>query len=157
VQEKKPGISPEPQMDQRVVAREERIEYRDQDGNILNEEEVEALKGKVEFKTRYETRTRLIDEFGNEVPPPPGEDGPKDPVNPPAGGAVKPGSPVPVAPPHPDVQGVDQKTNRVVKQKLVPDDPIPEAKSSIEGEKEKEKKSARPASEGNEATAKEQA
>ena len=53
---------------QNVIAQEERIEYRDQDGNILNEEQVKALEGKVEFHTRYETRTRLLDEAGNEVP-----------------------------------------------------------------------------------------
>ncbi|PWW79919.1 Glycosyltransferase Family 39 protein [Tuber magnatum] len=53
---------------QKVVAQEERIEYRDQDGNILDEEQVKALEGKVEFHTRYETRTRLLDEAGNEVP-----------------------------------------------------------------------------------------
>ena len=37
---------------QNVIAQEERIEYRDQDGNILNEEQVKALEGKVEFHTR---------------------------------------------------------------------------------------------------------
>lgn len=44
---------------------EERVEYRDQDGNLLNEEEVAALKGKVSFETRYETRTRVVDAAGN--------------------------------------------------------------------------------------------
>ena len=46
---------------------EEKVEYRDEDGNLLDEEEVRALEGKVSFSTRYETRTRLVDEFGNEV------------------------------------------------------------------------------------------
>ncbi|KAH0607434.1 uncharacterized protein H6S33_002468 [Morchella sextelata] len=50
-----------------VVSSEERIEYRDQDGNLLDEEQVKALEGKVEFHTRYETRIRLLDEFGNEI------------------------------------------------------------------------------------------
>ena len=36
-------------------------------GNLLDEEQVRALEGKVSFETRYETRTRLVDEFGNEV------------------------------------------------------------------------------------------
>lgn len=46
---------------------EEKIEYRDEDGNLLDEEQVKALEGKVSFSTRYETRTRLVDEAGNEV------------------------------------------------------------------------------------------
>lgn len=52
-----------------VVHSEERIEYRDQDGNLLDEEQVKALEGKVEFHTRYETRTRLLDTDGNELHP----------------------------------------------------------------------------------------
>ena len=46
---------------------EEKIEYRDEDGNLLNDEQVASLEGKVSFQTRYETRTRLVDEFGREV------------------------------------------------------------------------------------------
>ena len=46
---------------------EEKVEYRDEDGNLLDEEQVKALEGKVSFSTRYETRTRLVDEYGNEV------------------------------------------------------------------------------------------
>ncbi len=111
---------------QRVLSREERIEYRDQDGNILDAEQVEALRGKVEFKTRYETRTRLVDESGNELA---GEQ--------------------PVAPPHPDVDGADPSTKR----ELVPDEAIPkEADPSVEGEREQEQSRAKPASEGSEAT-----
>jgi len=51
----------------RVESGEERIEYRDEAGNILNEEQVKELEGKVSFSTRYETRTRLVDANGNEV------------------------------------------------------------------------------------------
>jgi dolichyl-phosphate-mannose-protein mannosyltransferase len=127
---------------QKILSREERVEYRDQDGNLLNEEQVKELQGKVEFKTRYETRTRVVDANGNEVPMP--ADGWPQDRGSPDGGAKDAG----VAPPHPDVQGVDQETKR-----LVPDEPIPGAEKSIEGEKEKEGKSAKPASEGNEATA----
>lgn len=126
---------------QKILSREERVEYRDQDGNLLNEEQVKELQGKVEFKTRYETRTRVVDANGNEIPQPAGG-WPQDPASP--DGGVKDG----VAPPHPDVQGADQETKR-----LVPDEPIPGAKKSVEGEKEKEEKSAKPASESNEATA----
>lgn len=46
---------------------EEKVEYRDEAGNLLNEEQVALLQGKVSFSTRYETRTRMVDEFGNEV------------------------------------------------------------------------------------------
>ncbi|TGZ77999.1 PMT-domain-containing protein [Ascodesmis nigricans] len=46
---------------------EEIVEYRDQNGNILNEAQVKALEGKVEFETKYETRYRVVDEFGNEI------------------------------------------------------------------------------------------
>ncbi|KAL1301548.1 hypothetical protein AAFC00_005787 [Neodothiora populina] len=45
----------------------EKVEYRDAAGNLLDEEQVKALEGKVEFSTKYETRTRLIDDAGNEV------------------------------------------------------------------------------------------
>ncbi|KAI0012044.1 glycosyltransferase family 39 protein [Xylariaceae sp. FL0662B] len=128
------GISGAPKFepkDQKVLGREEKIEYRDQDGNILNEEQVKALEGKVEFKTRYETRTRVIDGDGNEVWVSPEELA--------AAG---------VAPPHPDVQGADQETKKVA-----PDDSIPQdASSSKDGEKEAEKLAPKPASEAKEAT-----
>lgn len=66
------------------ISRVEKVEYRDQDGNILNQEQVKDLEGKVSFETRYETRTRVIDSEGNEI-----ADGPV--------GAEG------FAPPHPDV------------------------------------------------------
>ena len=50
-----------------IIAREEKIEYRDEKGNILEPNEVSSLEGKVSFSTRYETRTRLVDADGNEV------------------------------------------------------------------------------------------
>lgn len=46
---------------------EEKVEYRDEEGNLLDEEQVKALEGKVSFSTRYETRTRLVDQMGNEI------------------------------------------------------------------------------------------
>jgi len=48
---------------------EERIEYRDENGRLLGPEEVENLKngGGVKFETKYETRTRVVDEMGREV------------------------------------------------------------------------------------------
>ncbi|QIW98367.1 hypothetical protein AMS68_003885 [Peltaster fructicola] len=56
-----------------IQSTEEKIEYRDEHGNLLNEEQVKALEGKVSFSTRYETRTRLVDEAGNEIVAPDGE------------------------------------------------------------------------------------
>ncbi|EEH23532.2 hypothetical protein PABG_05743 [Paracoccidioides brasiliensis Pb03] len=43
------------------------VEYRDQDGNILNDEQVALLQkeGDVSFETKYETRTRIIDAQGH--------------------------------------------------------------------------------------------
>jgi len=73
----------------REISREEKVEYRDQDGNLLNDEQVAALKGKVSFSTKYETRTRLVDANGQEVAP--------------SGEAA-------VAPPHPDVHGAEPET-----------------------------------------------
>ena len=46
---------------------EERVEFRDENGKLLNDDEVKALEGKVSFSTRYETRTRLLDADGNEL------------------------------------------------------------------------------------------
>lgn len=67
------------------ISHVEKVEYRDQDGNILDEEQVKELEGKVSFETRYETRTKVIDSEGKEI-----ADGP-------VGGDG-------VAPPHPDIE-----------------------------------------------------
>lgn len=115
---------------QRLVKREERIEYRDQDGNILNEEQVKALEGKVEFKTKYETRTRMLDPDGYEKEV--------------AGGAEDLAR-VGVAPPHPDVEGVDSQTVN----KGHGDGSAPPAKESVEGVHEDKAKKPKPASEKN--------
>ncbi|KAK8023598.1 Dolichyl-phosphate-mannose--protein mannosyltransferase 1 [Apiospora rasikravindrae] len=129
------GISGAPKFEpqgQKVIGREEKIEYRDQDGNLLDAEQVKALEGKVEFKTRYETRTRVVDAAGHELESPPemADQG--------------------VAPPHPDVEGAESSTKQVKQ-----DEPIPaeEVVKSKDGEKEAEKEKPKPASEGNEATA----
>lgn len=61
------NVTPQPAVEDAQVKKEEKIEYRDQDGNLLNEEQVSSLEGKVSFQTRYETRTRVIDAAGNEV------------------------------------------------------------------------------------------
>ncbi|KAH8590296.1 Dolichyl-phosphate-mannose-protein mannosyltransferase-domain-containing protein [Bisporella sp. PMI_857] len=129
-------VSPEAAMPagQRIVSREEKIEYRDQDGNLLDAEQVKALEGKVSFKTKYETRTRMIDAQGNEI------------LMDDAG----------VAPPHPDVEGVDRETVKVpepeVKEKPAPQQDVKADESKEESIAKSDVKEAKPASEGNEAT-----
>ncbi len=78
-----------------MVAQEEKVEYRDQNGNLLDEAQVQALlaEGKATFETKYETRTKLVDEHGNEV------------------------NPSDVAPPHPDVEGQNPETKGVPEEK----------------------------------------
>lgn len=138
VQEKQEPVAQEaisgapPAVEQKVIHKEEQIEYRDQDGKLLNDEQVAALEGKVEFQTKYETKTRVVDEHGNEVP------NPEEAI---AG----------VAPPHPDVEGVDQQTVKKADEK-VEQVKEPEVNASKDGEREKQVKEPKPASEGKEAT-----
>jgi dolichyl-phosphate-mannose-protein mannosyltransferase len=117
---------------QRVLGREERIEYRDQDGNLLDAAQVSALadEGKVTFKTKYETTTRMVDAAGNEIPDP--DD---------------------VAPKHPDVEGQnpDTKGSAEWQGKSQPAD----AKiNPIGSENRKEDGKLKPGSEAKEATGK---
>jgi dolichyl-phosphate-mannose-protein mannosyltransferase len=129
---------PPPQLPagQSILSKEEKIEYRDQHGNLLDPEVVKSLEGKVSFKTRYETRTRIIDAHGNEVEAPE------------ASG---------VAPPHPDVENVDRETSGVA-EPGAQDGPASQSDVSADASKEKsaeqvKQSEAKPASEGNEATA----
>ncbi|KAF5596997.1 dolichyl-phosphate-mannose mannosyltransferase [Fusarium subglutinans] len=136
------GAPPAPdqaQVEHRVVAKEEKVEYRDQDGNLLDPEEVKALEGKVEFKTKYETKTRVVDEQGNEVQEP-------------AEGWDQ--NLAGVAPPHPDVEGVNSET---VKGKDESAAAPQDVAASKDGEKEAEEAKAKPASENQQdATVKEE-
>ena len=121
------------------MKKEEKIEYRDQDGNLLNEDEVAALEGKVSFQTRYETRTRVVDALGNEV-----EEGP-------AGGDGG------HAPPHPDVDrepstGKEEESNREYPATASPEDDIGKEKSVVRNGGKKPK----PGSEGTGATGKDE-
>jgi dolichyl-phosphate-mannose-protein mannosyltransferase len=129
-----PVVSPPPEAPlpagQQIVKREEKVEYRDQDGNLLNEEQVKELEGKVSFKTRYETRTRMVDAAGNEINPPEEAAG--------------------VAPPHPDVEGVDSSTIKKADSESKPDVKADESKE--ESIAKSDTGAAKPASEGNEAT-----
>lgn len=118
------------------ISRVEKVEYRDQDGNILDEEQVKALEGKVSFETRYETRTRIIDSEGKEI-----ADGPA--------GAEG------FAPPHPDVDrlpetaaDVPEDDGREKPATASPEDDIGKEKSVERADDSK----PRPASEAQEAT-----
>ena len=107
-----------------IVGREERIEYRDQNGNLLNDDQVKALmsEGKAKFETKYETRTRLVDEAGNEVQP--------------------------VAPPHPDVEGAEPETPAQPEQKSGE----PANASAVFSKWNESQNKAQPASDASEAT-----
>ncbi|KAK2817677.1 hypothetical protein FQN49_007969, partial [Arthroderma sp. PD_2] len=119
-----PALPVEPE-----VLKVRQVEYRDQDGNILNEEQVKALEsqGEVSFETRYETRTRLIDSQGREIP--------KEAL---------------VAPEHPDVQGSNPETVAKNAPEVPADKP-----AEVEGEGQsvqREEGKPKPASEANAAT-----
>ena len=121
-------VTPQPAGEQHIIGREERIEYRDQDGNLLDESQVSELQaeGKVSFETKYQTRTRLVDAEGNEIP---GSDG--------------------VAPNHPDVDGQNPDTKGV---KEDPNSKPADAEVSPGSLNKEENGKAMPASDANEAT-----
>lgn len=141
-----PAVSAPPQgipQDLPVLSKEERIEYRDENGRVLDEEEVSALAGKVSFKTRYETRTRIVDGQGNEI-----YEGLVDAH----GGEEQAG----VAPPHPDVEGRNPETQQDP-EAAEPSDAPPTVEVQEDQLKERsveqEKQEAKPASEAQAATA----
>jgi dolichyl-phosphate-mannose-protein mannosyltransferase len=117
---------------QRVLGREERVEYRDQDGNLLDAAQVSALaeEGKVTFKTKYETRTRLVDAAGNEIPD---SDG--------------------VAPNHPDVEGQNPDT-KGIPEGQGKSQPADANINSVGSENREDDGKPKPGSEANEATGK---
>lgn len=110
-----------------LIAQEEHVEYRDQDGNLLDEAQVADLlaEGKASFQTKYETRTRMVDEFGNEVN---------------ASG---------VAPDHPDVEGQNPDTKGVPEEKGRSQPADAKAGGSV---KKEDDGKAKPASDASEAT-----
>lgn len=113
--------------EQQVVGQADRVEYRDQDGNLLNEEEVASLKaeGKASFETRYETETKLVDEHGNILP-----------------------DNSSIAPEHPDAEGVNPDTRGQSKPSREP----AKADVSLDDSREEELKKPKPASDASEAT-----
>ncbi|KAI1959539.1 Dolichyl-phosphate-mannose--protein mannosyltransferase 1 [Ophidiomyces ophidiicola] len=70
-----------------IIEKQESVEYRDQNGNVLNAQQVSSLakEGGVSFQTRYETRTRVVDAQGRDLEQQ-------------------------LAPPHPDVDGQNPET-----------------------------------------------
>ena len=128
------------------MKREEKVEYRDQDGNLLDEAQVAELKGKVSFNTKYETRTRVVDAAGNEI-----DEGPAGAAEGEKGG---------IAPPHPDVErlpstgkeGDGEEDRKYPATASGEEDVIKERSVEAEAKKGKPK----PGSEGNQATVKEE-
>ncbi|CAA9965679.1 dolichyl-phosphate-mannose-protein mannosyltransferase 1 [Pyrenophora teres f. maculata] len=125
-----------------IVKKEERIEYRDENGRVLDDKEVAALAGKVSFKTRYETRTRVVDGQGNEI---------YEGLVEAHGDAVEYG----VAPPHPDAEGRNPETRDKVGTPEASDIP-PTVEAAADQQKEqsieKRREEAQPASEAKSAT-----
>ena len=142
------AVSPPPEgapavpSDLPVVSKEERVEYRDEHGRILNEEEVKALADKVSFKTRYETRTRIVDAQGNEI-----YEGLVD--------SHEEAEEHGVAPPHPDAEGRNPETQKAAEAAEASDVP-PTVEVAEDQRKEKsierEASEAKPASEQQAAT-----
>lgn len=105
----------------------EKVEYRDQDGNLLDEDMVASLmaEGKASFSTKYETETVLVDELGNVVQ-----------------------EQSSIAPGHPDTEGVNPDTKGEPKPSSEP----AAAEVSLDDSKEESLKLPKPASDVNEAT-----
>lgn len=137
----KAAVSPPPEgKELPILSKEERIEYRDENGRVLEEDEVSALAGKVSFKTRYETRTRIVDAQGNEIH--------EELVD----ARVVEGQGV--APPHPDVEGRNPETKEKGEAEASDAPPTVEAVEDQKKEKsvEAQKNDAKPASEAQAAT-----
>ena len=128
-QEEEPAPSVTPEAQPSLKGKKARVEYRDENGNVLPESLVSSLRKneKVKFETRFEYRSRLAN--GHEVDVVDGK----------------------VAPPHPDVEGQNPQTVQDDERRPVEDvqAPVPgDGKSSEESNSPE----AKPASEGNEAT-----
>ena len=128
-QEEEPAPSVTPEAQPSLKGKKARVEYRDENGNVLPESLVSSLRKneKVKFETRFEYRSRLAN--GHEVDVVDGK----------------------VAPPHPDVEGQNPQTVQDDERRPVEDvqAPVPGDGKSIE---ESNPPEAKPASEGNEAT-----
>lgn len=129
--EENPSASVTPEAQPSLRGKKARVEFRDQNGNVLDESLVAQLQqqGKVSIESRFEYRSRLAN--GHEVDIVDGK----------------------VAPPHPDVEGQNPETVGHEEQWPVEDVPAPAAagdKSSAG--QESSSPQPEPASEGYEAT-----
>jgi dolichyl-phosphate-mannose-protein mannosyltransferase len=126
-----------------ILSQEERVEFRDENGRILDEEEVAALEGKVSFKTRYETRTRIVDGEGHEVYESLVDAREVD-------GQDAPG----VAPPHPEIEGQNPETESIPEAEVSDTPPTIDVKEDQQKERsvENEAQKPKPASEAQAAT-----
>lgn len=107
-----------------------RVEYRDQNGQVLDESLVASLRaeGKVKFETRYEPGKPL--EHAHDVPVVDGQ----------------------LAPPHPDVQGQNPETGSAPEDSVPPESPASVAEGNERSVEQSSSMEAKPASESNEAT-----
>ncbi|KAJ5124727.1 uncharacterized protein N7515_008552 [Penicillium bovifimosum] len=108
-----------------------RVEYRDQNGKVLDEALVASLRaeGKVKFETRYDSGPPM--QNAHEVPVVDGQ----------------------LAPPHPDVEGQNPETGKEPKDSVPPESPASVAEGNERSvEQPRSMEEAKPASEGNEAT-----
>ena len=126
VQESDPAAVTAPKLKGSVA----RVEYRDQNGKVLDENLVASLRaeGKVKFETRYEPGLPL--ENAHEVPIVDGQ----------------------LAPPHPDVQGQNPETGSAPEDSVPPESPASVVDGNERSVEQPSSMEARPASEGNEAT-----
>ena len=117
-----------------MISQEDKVEYRDQDGNLLDEARVQELlaEGKASFQTKYETRTRLVDEHGNLLEEHGGDSNPSG-----------------VAPDHPDVEGQNPETKGVPGQRVNSSPAQAQAGGSV---KDVDEGKAKPASDASAAT-----
>lgn len=126
VQESDPAAVTAPKLKGSVA----RVEYRDQNGKVLDENLVASLRaeGKVKFETRYEAGHPL--ENAHEVPIVDGQ----------------------LAPPHPDVQGQNPETASAPEDIVPPESPASVADGNERSVEQPSSMEAKPASEGNDAT-----
>ncbi|KAJ5299441.1 Dolichyl-phosphate-mannose--protein mannosyltransferase 1 [Penicillium atrosanguineum] len=136
-EQSEPAAVTEPKMSGSMA----RVEYRDQHGNILPEDLVASLRadGKVKFETRYESLASH--ENAQEVPIVDGK-----PVFPEPPAQAQ-------APPHPDVEGQNPETGSSPEDSIAPERPASVAEDNTRSAEESKVPQAKPASEGNEATA----
>lgn len=121
-------VTPQPGRD--VDGTGERVEYRDQDGNLLDEAEVSSLaaEGKISMETKYETKIKVVDQYGNPLEETDG-----------------------VAPPHPDVEGQNPDT-KGIPESLGNAQPTSADTSFVGSGPKEEDGKPKPGSEANEAT-----